>query len=267
MRKLTALSVWVLGLAALVPAAVASTLYGVDAPGATNDFLTLDQATGADLSIGATGYDFPGDLTSDTRPASYRIWAPDITTSTLIEVDPTTGAGTPIGAFDSPSTIVSVAFDIATGKLYGTTAQAYGATNGDALYEIDPATAACTYIGALGIDNVFALAFDNNGTLYGVGNDRHALFEISTLDGTVDLIAPIAQQFVFDIATRPEDGVTFLVDSGTSTLYTLDLTTGATAPIGAYDATNIVGLVFSPVPEPASLLMAALLALFVGRRR
>ena len=246
-------------------AAQASTLYGVNKSGTPGLVYTLDQTTGASALVGPTGYDFPGDLTSDTRAGSYRIWAPDITTNTLIKIDPLTGAATAVASFDSKDKIVSMAFDITTGKLYGTSAQGFGAA-GDQLYEIDPNTAVTTLIGTLGVNNVYALAFNNAGTLYGVGEDRQALFQISTATGAANLVAPVALAHVYDIATRPEDNVTFAVDSGTSALYTLDLSTGATALVGAYAASNVVGLAFSPVPEPATLALLALGGLVALRR-
>lgn len=253
-------------LAGLASSAAGSELYAVNAA-ATGILHRVDQITGATTLIGNTGYTFPGDLTSDTRVGSYRIWSPDLTTGTLLTIDPVTGAGASVGPFSSPTTIVSLAFDITTGKLYGNTATGFGAAAGDQLYEIDPNTGACTLIGTLGVDNVYALAFNNAGTLYGVAHDRHSLVTISTATGAASLVAPVGLDAVYDIATRPEDNVTFAVDTITSKLYTLDLATGATAEIGPYTASNLVGLAFSPVPEPTTLVLLAGGLAFLARRR
>lgn len=264
--RIVSVALAVMAVVGSVSSVQASTLYGVNKSGTPGLTYTLDQATGATALVGSTGYDFPGDLASDTRTGSYRIWAPDITTNTLIKIDPATGVGTAVAPFNSNDKIVSMAFDITTGKLYGTSAQGFGAA-GDQLYEIDPNTAATTLIGTLGVNNVYALAFNNVGKLYGVGEDRRALFLISTSTGAANLVAPIALDHVYDIATRPEDNVTFAVDTGTSALYTLDLNTGATALVGGYAASNVVGLAFSPVPEPATLALVAVGGLVALRRR
>ena len=269
MRAFTKIAMWIVPgtMAALATAAWGSTLYGVDSSGSQGTIGTLNQATGADTVVGPVGFNFPGDLASDTRVGSYRIWSTDLNTGTLLNINPATGAGNGVGAFNTASTITSLAFDVTTGKLYGTTAKGFGAANGDQLYEIDPNTAACTLIGTLGINDVYALAFDNTGKLYGVGFDRQALFTISTTTGLASLVAPIGLSAVYDIATRPEDNVTFAVDSGTNSLYTLNLTTGATTLVGAYSGTNYVGLAFSPVPEPATISLLASGLIVCARRR
>lgn len=255
-----------LALSALpVTTVQASELYAVNKFGGPGLTYRLDPATGAAALLGPSGFDFPGDLASDTRAGSCRLWSPDITTNTLLKVDLATGAATPIAAFASIDKIVSLAFDPVAGKLYGTSARGFGAAS-DQLYEIDPDTGGTTLIGTLGVNNVYALTFDNAGRLYGVSEDRRALFQISTATGIASMISPIALEHVYDIATRPEDNVTFAIDSGTNTLYTLDLNTGATAALGPYAATNLVGLAFLRTPEPAT---AALLALggFIALRR
>jgi hypothetical protein len=73
---------------------------------------------------------------------------------------------------------------------------------------------------------------------------------------------------LFDIASRPEDNAMFAVDTTTNSLYTLDVTNGALTGIGDYGAPlNLVGLAFSPIPEPGTLLLlGAGVALLAGRR-
>jgi hypothetical protein len=242
----------------------ASTLYAVDSSGSGGTLNTLDQGTGASTPVGPIGYDWPGDMTSDTRTGTPVLYAPDINTSQLLTINPTTGAGTAVGAFGSSTSVVSVAFDNVTGKLYGTTAQGFGAT-GDELYEINPATGAAVLIGALGVNNVYALAFDNTGVLYGVSQARGSLVTISTLTGAAAIVAPVTLTACFDIAARLEDGVMFAADSGTGSLYTMDLTTGATTLVGPYAAANVVGLAF--IPEPATMSLLAIGAGLLARRR
>ncbi|MBP7935683.1 MAG: PEP-CTERM sorting domain-containing protein [Phycisphaerae bacterium] len=244
----------------------ASELYAVSKFAGPGLVYRLDPVTGASSLVGPTGYDYAGDLASDTRPGSYRIWAPDVTTNTLLIIDPITGSATAVAPFSSSDKIVSLAFDPVAGKLYGTSARGFGAA-GDQLYEIDPDTGGAALVGALGVNNVYALAF-NAGTLFGVSEDRRALYQINTTTGFATLCASIALEHVYDIATRPEDNVTFAVDSGTNTLYTLDLSSGVAVSVGSYAVSNLVGLAFTSAPEPATVALLVLGGLGVlGRFR
>jgi len=241
-------------------ATLASTLY------------TLNQSTAAETLVGPVSpVGFPGDLASDTRVGSFRIWAPDINTNTLLKIDPTTGLGTPVGVFTTQGhAITSLAFDSTTGRMYGTTSTTYSGEP-DRLYAIDHNTAIANPIGTgLGFTNVFALGFNNAGKLYGVSHTSHELIGIDLALGTGTAIGPVAPQSVFDIASRPEDDVTFAVNAFTFELYKMDLTTGGTTLVGAHTAPhNMVGLAFGPVPEPAtlSLFASAATLLFLRRKR
>jgi hypothetical protein len=255
----------------------ASDLYSLDSGGASDGkIFTLNQSTAAETPVGLVGaaFGFPGDLASDTNPGTFRIWAPDISSRNLIKINPVTGAGTPVGLFTQPTgapvTMVSLAFDSTTGRLFGNTAAGYSG-EADKLYSIDPNTAISTPIGqGIGFGNVFALGFNNAGKLYGVSNDSHQLILIDTALGTGGLIAPVAPTTIFDIATRPEDGATFAVNAFTNELFKLDLGTGATTLVGTHTVPthNMVGLAFGPaVPEPATLTLLALSAAVASLRR
>jgi len=254
----------------------ASELYSLDSHGLSDGAIyRLNQANAAEALIGPVGaaFGFPGDLTSDTNPGTFRIWANDITTRSLLKIDPTTGAGTPIGPFMTPNgapvTMVSLAFDQTTGRLWGNTSSGYSG-EADRLYAIDLNTAISNPVGAgIGFDNVFALAFNNAGKLYGVSNTSHQLILIDTTLGSGGLIAPVAPTSIFDIATRPEDGTTFAVNAFTNELYKLDLGTGGTTLVGTHTALthNMVGLAFGPVPEPGTLTLLAIGATIASLRR
>ena len=76
----------------------ASDLYSLDSHGANDGTIyKLNQSTAAESLVGPVGpaFGFPGDLASDTHISTFRIWAPDITSNTLLKIDPTTGLGTP----------------------------------------------------------------------------------------------------------------------------------------------------------------------------
>jgi hypothetical protein len=244
----------------------ASVLFGVRFAGLT-DLYEVDQTLGTLSSIGPSGRDGIGDLTSDTRPGSPRIWGIRISENRLYEFDPATGAGAAGAVLNSPDNMVSLAFDPVGGRLYGNTSLGFGAPF-DALYEIDPLTGNSTFIGRIGFQNVYALAFDQAGQLFGVADESNEFISISTGTGNGALIAPLALGLAFDLASRPEDNTMFLADSGTFSLYTVDTGSGALGLVGPYgQSENIVGLAFSAIPEPSTLASAGLLAgLAVGGR-
>lgn len=260
-----------IGLAALLAGARghASTLYGVEYNGQT-DLFSLNQGTGAVSSIGASGQDNIADLTSDTRLGSQHVWGIRIPSKELFEFNPATGAATSVATLNSPDSMVSIAFNPVDGKLYGNTSFGFGAPF-DSLYQIDPTTGNTTLVGRITFNNVFALGFDQSGTLFGVSDIANQLISISTITGNGSLVANLTLDLSFDLASRPEDNVMFLADTVTQDLYTLDTGTGATTLVGPYGANhNIVGLAFSQVPEMSQgWAVAGLMGLvvsLVGRR-
>ncbi len=257
--------------------AFATHLFAVDYP-ASATLYEMNQATGVATPIGPVGTDSVGDLTSDTRPGSPTLWGVRIEdgdkADELLTIDPATGAETdsvpitiaPTVAGAPPGHMTSIAFDPVSGVLYGNTTVGFGAPF-DALYKIDPTTGNTTFIGRILFDNVFALGFDQLGKLFGVADATDELISISLASGNGTHIANLRAGSIFDIASRPEDDVMFAVDTGTNSLYSLDTTNGALGAIGDYGAPlNLVGLAFSPVPEPGTLLLLSLgFAALAGR--
>jgi hypothetical protein len=259
--------------------ASATELFSVDFSGPATLY-NMNQTTGVASAIGAgVGTDSVGDLTSDTRPGSPTLWgvriADGAALDSLLTIDPATGAETgavpitiaPTVAGAPPGHMTSIAFDPVSGVLYGNTTIGFGAPF-DALYSIDPTTGDTTFIGRITFDNVFALGFDQLGNLFGVADASDELISISLASGNGTFIANMQVGALFDIASRPEDNAMFAVDTTTNSLYTLDVTNGALTGIGDYGAPlNLVGLAFSPIPEPGTLLLlGAGVALLAGRR-
>jgi hypothetical protein len=79
------------------------------------------------------------------------------------------------------------------------------------------ANGAATPVGPIGFDNVGALDFAPNGTLFGVGynGSDSILITINPATGAGTLIGSLGEtQFTQDIAFRPSDGTLFAVCSG-----------------------------------------------------
>jgi hypothetical protein len=204
-------------------------------------------------------------MTSDTRAQSFRVWG--TAGGSLIRLNPLTGAGTVVGAYNlAGSSVSTLAFDSTAGKLYGTD----GISK---LYSIDPETAAATLVGTSPTAVPHnSLGFDNSGRLFMMApNDPGDLYRIDTTSGAFNLVAHTSiptslQAPLIDLATRPEDGVTFGVlniGSFPAEFYTIDLNTGASSKIGSVgplgSKPSIFGLAFSPaVPEPTSLSLLAI---------
>ena len=248
-----AVSLAVLTLAQL---ASASTLYGIEYSSGTG-FYNVNQTTGAISLIGNTGNPATGDLTSNL---TNTIWAPDMANDALLTINPATGAVSSsvaiMAATGAPVPIVSLAWDPVTSVLYGNTSVGFGNTTNDALYSIDPTTGNATFLGVIGYNTVYALGFNGGGTLYGISQTSNELITIDTGSGAGTGVAGVGLSAVYDLAFRPGDDTMFVADSGTSSLYTMDPTTGAATLVGSYGSpTNVVGLAFLGVPEPSSLML------------
>jgi hypothetical protein len=269
MERRLAVVAWLVVMACFAGRAIASDLFGVSLPPNNPSVLySVDQFSGHVTTIGATGFPAVTDLTSN--PLTGTTWGVDVTTRQLLVIDPHTGAASAAATLDSADPIASIAFDPVTGRLFGNSAVEFG-PHSDILYQIDPATGHTTSIGPIGIASVFALAFDQNGVLFGVSHGTHELITISTATGTATHAVPIGALEAFDIASRPEDNTMFLADSKTGSLYTLNTATGATLAVGAYGplSPNIAGLAFMSEAPEASTYIALMvgLTLMVGVRR
>jgi hypothetical protein len=269
----------VIGIATIASApALASELYSNDYSGAATLY-RMDQSAGTANPVGPVNKDNIGDLTSDTREATATLWGVRIggvdRPGELVTIDPVTGAETDsvtisinTTATNQPGYMTSIAFDPVSGVLYGNTSVGFGAAF-DALYEIDPVTGVADFIGRITFENVYSLGFSQGGKLYGIADATDELIGISVLSGNGTFIADVDLSLSFDIASRPEDDAMFLVDSATSSLYTLDVGDGSVTSVGPYGGNpNLVGLAFSPIPEPGTLLLIAFgLPLLAMRRR
>lgn len=249
---------------------LAATLYGIEFDGVTPIY-TVNQTTGA-LTMGpSTGRPSIGDLAST---GGTDILAVDLSANVLFRFNPLTGgtnssvaiSGTNfLPGTQTPQRIVSIAYDTAAGRVYGTTDASYGGVNGD-LYGIDPTTGTAVRIGATGLGSLYGLAFNAaDGQLYGTtggfsGTNR--LYRINPLNAVATLIAGLTSTANFDLAFRPGDNVLFMSSSGNAALYTVDPLTGASTLVGPFGGSaNIAGLAFTettaiPLPPSVALFLA-----------
>jgi hypothetical protein len=265
-RRITGVVLTVAALGPTCPAA--SILYATsdENGGRGNQIIyTINQQTGAATALGASGLGGPIDMTSDWRPASFRLFAVDSTTNGLYLIDGVSGQSLLLGSFNPQ--IASIAFDATSGQLFGTSRSA------TQLYRIDSATAATTLVGSVGFQDVLGLGFDLSGRLFGTvssGGGPSQLIRIDTTTGGGTLVATLPPPGVVDLAARPEDGVMFAVASGTDSIYTFDPDSGQMHLVGPYGAgvDFMNGLAFStPEPGGAVAVFAPSVLLIVRRRR
>lgn len=132
---------------------------------------------------------------------------------------------------------------VAQPTIYGS---AYSGRQGPAsLYKISPSTGAATLIGAIGFNEVGALAFSADGTLYGTGTDGRKWYLLTintdtgagTIAGTLSIPGPY-----YDMAFRPSDGTLFAYSCD---LFTINTSSGTATNLGGNDCGDGQALAFS----------------------
>jgi hypothetical protein len=288
-RALLAAAVW----CACAASAIASQLYAVNNNLTSSTLYTVD-AFAVPSPVGVTGLTTIVDLASN--PANGTLWAVDYNidfatwdgrldnlTSNLHTLNPATGiASAPIAFITGPASsrlaIGSLAYDIASGKLYGNTITGVGGATRDQLYEINPYTGAATLIGNIFFSNVIALGADNFGVLYGI-SEAGKFITIDKTTGAGSLVASLAPGTYHDIAARPEDNTLYILKGAAelageflpSRLLQISPQGVLLTDAAVSTETDITGLAFiAEVPEPSTyvLMLAGLLGLaWVARRR
>ncbi len=249
-------------LAGVSDARADSILYGTIGFGWTGSTLVqISPSTGALIrTIGPVGYLVNG-LTFD--PLTGRLYGStsyrDLNYNGLIEIDLSTGAGTPVGLnyWGAPAAQAIIDIDInADRQMYG---WAELLDNGaqDDLVSIDRLTGIGTWVGDSGIGTAtLGLAFDANNVLWLVNHDGN-YYTIDTGTGVatyVGNIGRLAHHGDFDPATGIYYGISTYNWDNPRFLVLADLTgEGFIEEIETVD--NLHTLAFAPVPEPASLTL------------
>jgi hypothetical protein len=270
---------------------------GGHGPGSTstNDgaLVTIDQSTGQTTLIGhpagvarLTGIAFDssgaggsgtGSLFGSTIGAIPFPPPPQQTTSTLIRIDPATGAlisniGSILNPAGSAISIADLAAQPSTGALFGIQAELDGLGGGGNLYTIDKSNGHATLIGNTG--HAFgSLAFAPDGTLYMTAADHGANGppanpQLLTLDpATAATLTSVPTAGFFGaLGARPSDGVLFAGNGDESQLFTLDPATGAASPLSGSTGTDFVGDIdfhsaATAIPLPAGVWTGSLMLL------
>lgn len=179
----------------------------------------------------------------------FGLTAGSLSTPTLYDVDPATGAAT-----NPRSTGLDRAVGIAfsgDGTLYGLTNAA--ASNPNALYTIDAVTGAGQFVGITGLSNIIEgdLAFDPIGDLlYGLYELDGASRRLFTLDRGTGTAVPLPGTLPGDpsaMAFAP-DGTLYVIDTTLQTLMTVDKTTGLSTGSVALNVTlgSAAGMTVDP---------------------
>jgi hypothetical protein len=271
---------WILA-AAFAPTAAAD-LLGVQS-GPFGNLVWVSPADGTTTVIGPTGSNraFAG---LATRPSDGQVFGLTVGAEpfaafgppALYRIDPWTAATTLVGALSSPSNDflfeggLAISPDgIGYGLYYTTTFQ-----SGDPFYlvRIDLDTAAFDVVGAVTPIGINGLAFRSDGALVGFDDVTDTLVRIDVGTGVTTTIGSLGidARVVGGLAVLNGTGYLVEGEAGASSLYTVDLFTGATTFVGPITAPGAVGLsgLTEVVPEPGTLvLVSAVAAAVLWRRR
>jgi len=178
-----------------------------------------------------------------------RLLGVDTSGSRLYEIDPTNAQTTLVTSISGGGTIGALAYDPATDTLYASS------TSLDQLYRLDYKSGVATLIGDYnrpGVDPVMhGLEFvPATGRLYGVDYRDKALVDISKTTGQATFIGTSPLTGFGSIAWDARRGVMFGGDSGTDSLWQIDLSTAAGTLVGPFNAANAgslgTGMAWSP---------------------
>jgi hypothetical protein len=279
----TALLVFGCAQAALAGPMLLGTL---NSGGSSSTLVELNPITGAvTRTIGAVGYGVNG-LTWD--PSSGKLYGGTTINESgyngLIEIDPATGAGTPVGAADWGSSydrqaVVAITVN-AAGQMYGWCERCYDAAGdryNDELAPVNTTTGVSSRVGDAGMSTgSLGLAFDNSGALILLNYDGD-YYSVNTSTGLPTYLGSIpAEGYGYHHGDfQPGTNLFYTIDvAGSSSprnIVVADLATGAIVYALPTDP-DLHTLTFvdsAAVPEPGTVLLLGLglAGLCVIRRR
>jgi hypothetical protein len=199
------------------------------APITLSTLVEIDPATGETVrTIGPVGYAVNGleyDATTGTLYGSTTVWDPNH--NGLIEIDPSTGAGTPIGVngwgLTGGLTAVTNITVNSKGQMFG-----WWDPDEDDLVSIDKATGVATRVGDFGFwTATYGLDFDNADVLYlvNVGGNVYTVDPTTGAGTYTGSIETIAHHGDFDPSSNLYYGISGFPRSGSEELVAADLST------------------------------------------
>ncbi len=188
-------------------------------------------------------------LTLAGAVAQERLLAVDTSGSQLLELDPITGQSTFIASVQGGGTIGALAYDPTTDTLYASS------TSLDELYKIDYKTGVATLVGPYNLAGINPVMHGLEyhpltGKLYGIDYTSKGLCEIDKNTGQAILIGTTPLTGFGSIAWDASANIMFGGDSGTDSLWQIDLSTGAGTLVGPFNAPSAgslgTGMAWSP---------------------
>lgn len=171
----------------------------------------------------------------------------DVSAVELFQIDPVTAGIVSIGPLGDPI-VASLTYDLGNGILYGSSTATHN------LLLIDPATGSASVIGPFGISSyMHSIEFNSNtNVLYGISAPSDFLYTIDIGSGTATAVGATGIGHVGGMAYDPVNDIMYATDGGphgSSGLFSIDLSSGASTFIGPLDNSsvdNISGLAFDP---------------------
>jgi len=182
-----------------------------------SEWYGINETTGMATAVGATGIAYLNALVCGSAGVCYAAGGPSFQNLYTIKV--ATGVATLVGQVGT-AFFSSGDLDFVNGVLYATS---ISTVSSDALWSIDTTTGAGTEIGSIGYANVYGLADNGNGTLYGFTNPTGSsstgdVLTIDTSTGVGSLLATYdpAPKGAFDGVTdyTPEPGTIISLGAG-----------------------------------------------------
>ncbi len=276
MIKLLLFTTLFLASVAAASKAEAGILYGADGSGGNPSKLyTIDTTTGVGTEIGSIGFAVTGLAFDPTSGLLYGVTASKNTNDPpkvdpirgLLSINLATGAGTYIGDYSTPSTIVGgvmsdISFDRA-GNLFGWNEQVgFRGVGIDNLYSINKLTGDAMLVGTSGVNTMTTgLAFDSNGTLFleSLGN----LYTVNPVTGAATFVGGSLASTGLGMDFDESDSLFAiqkqLSDATLRNLITIDTSNGTFSVIGT-TVPHLDALAFQrgpaiTTPEPTSVVI------------